>query len=221
MTCHTSNDKPRRENTYLPSKNRVGVFSSYSTTRARFFETQPLEPHQENPPTTTATVSGMRFYGYRFYSAEMGRWINRDPIGDTGFKKEDDACTNNDVISESDPVVNLDIPMFKSIMAELNPEAFIDIIGANDNDINRLLSEAMGEAITAKTIRQHYRNMLSRNTNERSQEIENLYRMVCNSPVQCCDILGLQPWQQRCNEKWDNCRKNHSVIFCLVFWPFF
>jgi RHS repeat-associated protein len=27
---------------------------------------------------------GLNYYGYRFYSADLGRWLNRDPIGESG-----------------------------------------------------------------------------------------------------------------------------------------
>ncbi len=33
-------------------------------------------------PATRTT--GMRYYGYRYYSPELGRWINRDPIEERG-----------------------------------------------------------------------------------------------------------------------------------------
>jgi len=55
-----------------------------SLAHARQTTPQPLEPHQENPPTPTATASGVRFYGYRLYNPELGRWINRDPIEEEG-----------------------------------------------------------------------------------------------------------------------------------------
>ena len=29
-------------------------------------------------------ISGLIYYGYRFYSSDLGRWINRDPIGEHG-----------------------------------------------------------------------------------------------------------------------------------------
>ena len=32
-----------------------------------------------------ATV-GLNYYGYRFYNPELGRWINRDPLGDEAFR---------------------------------------------------------------------------------------------------------------------------------------
>ncbi|MDR0993538.1 MAG: RHS repeat-associated core domain-containing protein, partial [Verrucomicrobiota bacterium] len=29
--------------------------------------------------------TAMNYYGYRFYNPELGRWINRDPLGDEAF----------------------------------------------------------------------------------------------------------------------------------------
>lgn len=75
-------ERPRK--TYLPPKNRVGVFSASTPGPARRFASQPLESHQENEPTPTTTASGMRFYGYRFLNPELGRWPNRDPIEELG-----------------------------------------------------------------------------------------------------------------------------------------
>lgn len=35
--------------------------------------------------------SGMYYYGYRFYDPNLQRWINRDPLGETGFEKQRDT----------------------------------------------------------------------------------------------------------------------------------
>jgi len=32
----------------------------------------------------TDDETGLVYYGYRYYSPELGRWINRDPLGDSG-----------------------------------------------------------------------------------------------------------------------------------------
>jgi RHS repeat-associated protein len=69
-----------------PSKNRVWGFSATSRNRAWKSESQVHEPQQENPPPPTATASGVPYYGYRFYSPEFGRWVNRDPIEERGGK---------------------------------------------------------------------------------------------------------------------------------------
>ena len=68
-----------------PLKNRVmGLDAfSFSRTGSTWSETQCSRP--ENDPTATTAVSGMRFYGYRFYSPSLGRWLNRDPIWEKGF----------------------------------------------------------------------------------------------------------------------------------------
>ena len=91
----TDTDEVRLENTVLarrshlaksvpPSKNRVWNFFTASETCTGFFESQPVESHQEKWPTPTPTVSGVHYYGYRYYMPETGRWASRDPIGEFG-----------------------------------------------------------------------------------------------------------------------------------------
>jgi RHS repeat-associated protein len=72
------------EKTASLQKNRVGGFSAFSRTCARRIPSQLTEPQQRIPPTLTETASGVRYYGYRFYSPETGRWISRDPIAEQG-----------------------------------------------------------------------------------------------------------------------------------------
>ena len=74
----------RREKTHPPSKNRVWDFFATSHTCAGQNVTFAQYPRPENEPTPTATASGARYYGYRFYSPGLGRWIGRDPLGERG-----------------------------------------------------------------------------------------------------------------------------------------
>jgi len=73
-----------REKMHPPSKNRVVGSRATLHNRARKIPSQVLEPQQENQPTPTPTASGVHYYGLRYYSPELGRWINRDPIGEFG-----------------------------------------------------------------------------------------------------------------------------------------
>ncbi|MEI6516804.1 MAG: RHS repeat-associated core domain-containing protein, partial [bacterium] len=56
---------------------------------------------QEKWPTPTPTVSGVHYYGYRQYSPETGRWLNRDPIEEKGGKNLY-VVVNNEVITRLD-----------------------------------------------------------------------------------------------------------------------
>ena len=73
-----------REKTHPPLKNRVWDFLATSLTCAGQNATFAQYPRPENRPTPTATASGARYYGYRFYSPTLGRWMNRDRIEEKG-----------------------------------------------------------------------------------------------------------------------------------------
>jgi RHS repeat-associated protein len=44
--------------------------------------------------------TGMNYYGYRFYSPGLGRWINRDPMGESAFVRVNSFLSGTDLISE-------------------------------------------------------------------------------------------------------------------------
>ena len=94
---------PHQENLTPPSKNRVWDFLTASETCAGFFESQPVESHWEKLPTPTKPVSGMRFYGYRLYIPECGRWASRDPEQEVASVNLFSMC-ENDCIRNLDPL---------------------------------------------------------------------------------------------------------------------
>ncbi|WFB36357.1 RHS repeat-associated core domain-containing protein [Kiritimatiellota bacterium B12222] len=72
------------EETYLPQKNRVWNFFPESENCVGQNPTFGQCSRRENQPTATKLVSGVRFYGFRYYDPETGRWPNRDPIEEQG-----------------------------------------------------------------------------------------------------------------------------------------
>ena len=69
---------------------------------------------RKNRPTPTATASGMRFYGFRYYSPSLGRWMSRDPLGELGARNLFLFVHNNSVNSV-DPLGQVDWPDFSAL----------------------------------------------------------------------------------------------------------
>jgi len=69
----------------IPQRNEPTAPTPTTTdsTTVTYVETQAIPPF---PPAlgTPTTNSGEYYYGYRFYSPELGRWPSRDPIGELG-----------------------------------------------------------------------------------------------------------------------------------------
>jgi RHS repeat-associated protein len=59
---------------YDPFGNAVVATGSYATANPWRFSTKPVDAE-----------TGYSYYGYRCYNPVDGRWINRDPLGDTAF----------------------------------------------------------------------------------------------------------------------------------------
>ncbi len=61
-----------------------GIFGPKRQKRARKISRKSLHSRQVAAPAATKSVSGVRYYGHRYYSPSLGRFINRDPIEEQG-----------------------------------------------------------------------------------------------------------------------------------------
>lgn len=65
-------------------KNRVGNFFYENGDRVGENDSETRTSTKEKSEHAYETVSGMCYYGYRFYDAQTGRFLNRDPIEEFG-----------------------------------------------------------------------------------------------------------------------------------------
>jgi RHS repeat-associated protein len=72
------------ENSPDPQKNALWDFFESATYSTTIFDNKTQYPRLENHTFTYDTAPGVRYYGYRYYSPELGRWLNRDPIEEKG-----------------------------------------------------------------------------------------------------------------------------------------
>jgi RHS repeat-associated protein len=78
------------------------------------------EPQGLPGDEVTKTASDVRYYGYRYYSPEMGRWISRDPI-------EEEGGINLYGMVGNDPVNQVDVlGLDRWVMGSLHTRIFID-----------------------------------------------------------------------------------------------
>ena len=82
---HKPQKNTHRENAYTPKKNALWkIFGSEFSGTTTNFDHKPQCLRLENAPFTYDAASDVYFYGYRYYSTKLGRWISRDPIREHG-----------------------------------------------------------------------------------------------------------------------------------------
>ena len=75
----------RPENTALSGrKTASGSRGQRSNRYAYRIDPQALNTCRMNCPAAMTTASGVTVYGYRYYDPETGRWLSRDPLGESG-----------------------------------------------------------------------------------------------------------------------------------------
>ena len=86
-----------RKNAPDPQKNALWDFFESSTYSTTIFDNKTQCSRLENHTFTYDTAPGVRYYGYRYYSTELGRWVSRDPIGEMGGVYESLFIGNNPI----------------------------------------------------------------------------------------------------------------------------
>ncbi len=66
------------------SKIASGIFFRTAETRVGKLRRKLRKARLVARPAATKSVSGVRYYGLRYYNPSMGRWLSRDPIGENG-----------------------------------------------------------------------------------------------------------------------------------------
>ncbi len=95
--------------------------------------------------------TGLVYYGYRYYSPELGRWINRDPIEESGGINLYRFAGNN-ALNSYDPN-GLSIEWIKSKYNEVTEELSNLIDSAEEKALNALRQTWNDILETARTIR--------------------------------------------------------------------
>jgi len=152
--------------------------------------------------------TGLYYYGYRYYSPSLGRWLARDPIGERGFQSVLSSINNNASTIPSSIIhgrSKLERPQLcQKIIDELhldvfegkNEEALIysayQYLSKMNSYISRLYS--IGQGFQAQQLQynaQHLEQYINWMRLQSLAEQKNLYAFVRNSPVDSIDLLGL------------------------------
>ena len=66
-------------------KSASGIFLYISKNRVGKTAAKSLKPRLVKSAVFTKSASGVRYYGFRYYNPQTGRWISRDPLSEHAF----------------------------------------------------------------------------------------------------------------------------------------
>ncbi len=130
VTRHARGDQPA-ESYWATSDlngNVIGLLAT-SSTKTAVYDYDPFgQPIRVNEPEAglnpvrfsskyTDAETGLCYYGYRYYSPEVGRWVSRDPIGEKGGLNLYGMLGN-------DPVGRVDVFGMKEVIWIVRPGLF-------------------------------------------------------------------------------------------------
>jgi hypothetical protein len=140
------------------------------------------------------------FYGYRFYSPEMGRWINRDPMNDKTF-----ALSVGSLGSEQNEKI------YRERIDRVIAEFLRTVLGRTDNEIIASWAELDDEYFEIMAVLKELGFLERLHVND---PLGHDMLFIFNQPLHKIDLLGLQYWSCASNWWTGKCRASHEGQKC-------
>jgi len=219
LLCVTENPASSAQNPYYPSYDANGNISEYVD------DTDSVVAHYEYSPFGKLTSSSgskagdfrhrfstkylddetnLYYYGYRYYSSELGRWISRDPIEEIGNTLRISPKIQNIVI-KADKKLNREIRSKQKEIAFLQSNggdspALSNELGKDIKRLHRKKAELLNNYYSGRSW-----DLISNIPINKKNDL-NLYAFVGNSTLDEIDVLGL--WEYCAGQ----CRRKHLVL---------
>jgi RHS repeat-associated protein len=170
--------------------NVVNVSSSNQTQRAKYtyspfgevlLKEGPFDSRYQFSTKERDMSTGMNYYGYRFYSPQMGRWINRDPLNELGFQTVRSDISGKETSHDS---------MANTVWEQLEEYFLTQGQSIDSEELMKIVVLLLDNPSVSARPCNHLRMPLTTNT---SHDV-NLYLFVRNSAQNMIDSLGLKCW---------------------------
>jgi RHS repeat-associated protein len=163
----------------------------------------------ETRPSPSGT--GLLYFGHRYYSPELGRWLSRDPIGEDGGLLLRSGIGGHQ--EDWSAYFHL-FELYKTLLASeggewalARLEEWYDMLGARFPSVARYMARSIGRenAVAFPSLDIVLQSQIVKQTPDRSSDLA-LYNACANSCVMNFDYLGLLV--THCD--WEDCNKGEA-----------
>ena len=130
---------------YTPYGNEIVATGTYAATNPFRFSTKYLDTEQAGVASDSVIGdTGLHYYGYRYYSPNLGRWLNRDPVGELGGMNLY-GFLNNEPLSRLDPhgrfIIDVGAGLYQLMKCRCCLKKNKNIVGDANDKLNSWMNE--------------------------------------------------------------------------------
>ncbi|MCP4110882.1 MAG: hypothetical protein GY749_36070 [Desulfobacteraceae bacterium] len=153
------------------------------------------------------TETGFLYYGFRHYSSELGRWLNRDPIGEDGFRAVRSKIKDVHRIRDTQP-------LRLYVFVENNPLSNVDSHGLESDNLEhqKQWKEEWEEKRRSEILESEFLKWYEENKDiSWTKDIQK-----CPDKIELCEKSG-KP-RDCTNGKWESIKKADQIYHPTAEW---